>query len=230
MTGCLAPRFRPRACSWSSSRCRGVRRACAARGSTARPRWRSRPGARAQGVRVQAVRRPGGSPEGPRRRWMLVDTRDETGSIQRGEFSEDEELLDLPLDAAGVADPDPIYLVCSHGRHDPCCGQRGRPVVAALAASRPDRVWQASHLGGCRFAPTVLVLPLGLMYGRVPASAADELIAATEAGQLAKGMLRGRIGIRRPRRPRGLRPRALGHTPGARPLPWSRRTPWIRRT
>ena len=151
--------------------------------------------AREQGVRVQAVRRPGGSPEGPRRRWMLVDTRDQTNSIQQGEFTEDQELLELPLDASGGADPDPIYLVCSHGRHDPCCGQRGRPVVAALAATRPDRVWQASHLGGCRFAPTVLVLPLGVMYGRVPPSSADELVAATEAGQLAEGMLRGRIGV-----------------------------------
>jgi len=151
--------------------------------------------AREKGVRVQAVRRPGGSPEGLRRRWMLVDTRDETRCTRWGEFSADGELLELPLDAPGAADPDPIYLVCSHGRHDPCCGQRGRPVVAALAARRPDRVWQASHLGGCRFAPTVLVLPLGLMYGRVPPSAADELIAATEAGELAEGMLRGRIGV-----------------------------------
>jgi len=150
---------------------------------------------REQGVRVQAIRRPGGGPESPGRRWMLVDTRDETSRIRSGEFADDAELLELPLDAPGVADPDPIYLVCSHGRHDPCCGQRGRPVVAALAAVRPDRVWQASHLGGCRFAPTVLVLPLGLMYGRVPASSADELIAATEAGHLAEGMLRGRIGV-----------------------------------
>jgi (2Fe-2S) ferredoxin len=150
---------------------------------------------RDEGVRVQAVRRPGGSPEGLPRRWMLVDTRDGVSSIRWGEFTEDGELLELSFDTAGVEDPDPIYLVCSHGRHDPCCGQRGRPVVAALAAGRPDRVWQASHLGGCRFAPTVLVLPLGLMYGRVPPSAAADLIASTEAGRLAEGMLRGRIGV-----------------------------------
>ena len=77
----------------------------------------------------------------------------------------------------------------------PAAASAGGPWSPALAAVRPDRVWQASHLGGCRFAPTVLVLPLGLMYGRVPASAADELVAATEAGQLAEGMLRGRIGV-----------------------------------
>jgi len=152
--------------------------------------------AREEGVRVQAIRRPGRSPEGARRRWALVDTRDAARSVRCGEFIEDAELLDLPLDGSrGRVDPSPLYLVCSHGQHDPCCAQRGRPVVASLAASRPGRVWQASHLGGCRFAPTVLVLPLGVMYGRVPASAAADVVASAESGGVLGGLLRGRIGI-----------------------------------
>ena len=111
-------------------------------------------------------------------------------------LSEEAELLELPFDGSrGRLDPSPLYLVCSHGRHDPCCGERGRPVVASLAASRPERVWQASHLGGCRFAPTVLVLPLGIMYGRVPPSAAADVVAAAEAGEVLGGLFRGRIGI-----------------------------------
>jgi hypothetical protein len=152
--------------------------------------------ARQEGIRVQAIRRPGRSPEGTRRRWILVDTRDAARSMRWGEFAEDAELLELPLDGQqGRPDPDPLYLVCTHGRHDPCCGNRGRPVVASLAKSRPGRVWQASHLGGCRFAPTVLVLPLGTMYGRVSPAAADDLVAATEAGEVLGEFLRGRIGI-----------------------------------
>lgn len=152
--------------------------------------------AREVGVRVQAIRRPGRSPDGARRHWMIVDTRDSARTVRRGEFGDDAELLELPLDgSSGEIDPDPLYLVCSHGRHDPCCGQGGRPMVASLAAIRPDRVWQASHLGGCRFAPTVLVLPLGLMYGRVPPTAAPDLVAATEKGEVAGDLLRGRIGI-----------------------------------
>ena len=123
---------------------------------------------RAEGVRVQAIRRPGRSPRRAHRRWAIVDTRDATPTLRWGEFTDDAELLELPLDGSPVEpDPEPLYLVCTHGKHDPCCAQRGRPVTAALAAARPGRVWQASHLGGCRFAPTVLVLPLGLMYGRV---------------------------------------------------------------
>jgi (2Fe-2S) ferredoxin len=88
-----------------------------------------------------------------------------------------------------------IYLVCTHGKHDPCCAQHGRSVALSLTALRPGRVWQASHLGGCRFAPTVLVLPLGLMYGRVSPTAGTEFIAAAEAGEVLGAKLRGRIGM-----------------------------------
>jgi hypothetical protein len=149
---------------------------------------------RAAGVRVQAIRRPGRGPAPAIRRWMTVDTR--AGTVRGGNFTEDAELLELPLDGGpGVREPEPLYLVCTHGRHDPCCGERGRPLTAALAALRPGRVWQASHLGGCRFAPTVLALGLGVMYGRVPPAAAPELVAATDAGEVVGRQLRGRIGI-----------------------------------
>ncbi len=151
--------------------------------------------ARKETVRVQAIRQLGRQPDHPRR-WMLVDTREGVGTVHRGEFREDADLLDLPLDGSGgEPDPEPLYLVCTHGRHDACCAQRGRPLITGLAALRPDRVWQSSHLGGCRFAPTVLVLPLGLMYGRVPPTAADRLVAATEAGEVLGDLFRGRIGV-----------------------------------
>ena len=151
---------------------------------------------RAEGVRVQAIRRPGRSSPREHRRWAFIDTREARGTLRWGQFADDAELLELPLDGSvGEPDPDPLYLVCTHGKHDPCCAQRGRPVAAALAAARPKRVWQSSHLGGCRFAPAVLVLPLGLVYGRVSPSAAAELVAATEAGEVVGALLRGRIGF-----------------------------------
>jgi hypothetical protein len=151
--------------------------------------------ARNQNVRVQAIRHLGRNPDHVRR-WAIVDTRDATRSVHWGEFNDDADLLDLPLDGSqGEPDLEPFYLVCTHGRHDACCAQRGRPLVTGLAALRPDRVWQSSHLGGCRFAPTVLVLPLGLMYGRVPPSAADRLVAATDAGEVLGDLCRGRIGV-----------------------------------
>ena len=152
--------------------------------------------ARAEGVRVQAIRRLGRNPHRGHRQWAIVDTRDAARTLRWGEFTHDAQLLELPLDGStGEPDPEPLYLVCTHGRHDPCCAQHGRPVAVALAERRPGRVWQASHLGGCRFAPTVLVLPLGLMYGRVPPAAAAEFVAAAEAGEVTQETLRGRIGI-----------------------------------
>lgn len=151
---------------------------------------------RAAGVRVQAFRRPGRQSNGPRRQWAFVDTRDATSTLRAGTFTDAGELLELPLDgSAGVLDSAPLYLVCTHGKHDPCCALRGRPVVRALGSLRPGRVWQVSHLGGCRFAPTVLVLPLGLMYGRVPPSAVREIVTRSEAGEVDRARLRGRIGM-----------------------------------
>ena len=151
--------------------------------------------ARAEGIRVQAIRPPGRAHR-VHRRWALVDTRDESRTLRWGTFDDDAELLELPLDGStGEPDPGPLYLVCTHGKHDPCCALRGRPVTVALEALRPGRVWQASHLGGCRFAPTVLVLPLGVMYGRVPPSATPELVAAAETDEVIGTLLRGRIGM-----------------------------------
>ncbi|SHH20934.1 hypothetical protein SAMN05443575_3434 [Jatrophihabitans endophyticus] len=151
------------------------------------------------GVRVQAIRRPGRTPVGTVRRWAVVDTRDEHESLWWGSYVHDAELLELdpddPAGAGGVADDDPVYLVCAHSRHDACCALRGRPVAAAFEALRPGRVWESSHLGGDRFAANVLVLPLGLQYGRVLPFAAAEFVAAAEAGEVIGALLRGRIGL-----------------------------------
>jgi hypothetical protein len=150
--------------------------------------------AAARGIRVQAIRRPGRTPRDTSRRWALVDTRDGAESLRWGTFDEPTQLLDLPLDA-GTPDTEPLYLVCAHSRHDTCCALRGRPVAAALAALRPERVWETSHVGGDRFAANVLVLPAGLLYGRVLPFAAREFVAAAEAGEVVGALLRGRVGL-----------------------------------
>ena len=169
---------------------------CARRGSACPRRTSSRRRRRAHGVRVQAVRRPGRTPPATPPAWALVDTRDETQSLRRGEFDDPARAARLPLDGApGTPDDEPLYLVCAHSKHDTCCALRGRPVAAALAALRPGRVWETSHLGGDRFAANVLVLPSGLLYGRVLPFAAAEFVAAAESGEVIGALLRGRIGL-----------------------------------
>ena len=57
-------------------------------------------------------------------------------------------------------------LVCTNGRHDPCCATFGRPLVRGLRESRwADEVWECSHIGGDRFAGNVVLLPDSLYFG-----------------------------------------------------------------
>ena len=37
---------------------------------------------------------------------------------------------------------EPLFAVCTHGKHDRCCAVRGRPVAAALRAAEPDAGWK----------------------------------------------------------------------------------------
>jgi hypothetical protein len=151
------------------------------------------------GVRVQAIRRPGRTPRDAVRRWAFADTRDGHESLRWGEYHDPAELLELPFDGtAGTPDDEPLYLVCAHSKHDTCCALRGRPVAAALGALRPGRVWESSHMGGDRFAANVLVLPIGYLYGRVLPFAAEEFVAAAEAGEVLGALLRGRVGLPAP--------------------------------
>jgi hypothetical protein len=88
-----------------------------------------------------------------------------------------------------------VFLVCAHGGHDACCALRGRPLARALPADSPDARWEFRHLGGDRFAANVLVLPAGLLYGRVLPFAAEEFVAAAEADEVIGALLRGRVGL-----------------------------------
>ena len=148
------------------------------------------------GIRVLVMRRPGRTPAGQPRAWALADCRAGREAIRWGTFGADSELLDLPLDGtAGAADRRTFFLVCAHSKHDTCCALRGRPVAAALHDERPGQVWECSHVGGERFAANVLVLPDGLLYGRVLPFAAPEFVAAAERGEVIGALLRGRVGL-----------------------------------
>jgi len=167
-----------------------------------------------QHVRVVAIRRPGRSSPPDRRRWAVVDCRPGRESLVWGRFRADQELLELDVDAIvaggippqsedgedGLDDPipidqDPVFAVCAHGTHDVCCALMGRPVAAALDDARPGRVWECSHVGGDRFAANVLVLPTGLLYGRVGAHAVGALADAADRGVVLDQYLRGRVGF-----------------------------------
>ncbi|GAB2494158.1 sucrase ferredoxin [Luteococcus sediminum] len=75
---------------------------------------------------------------------------------------------------------EPVLLVCTNGKRDRCCATKGAPLARSLAARFGDRVWEATHLGGHRFATTALALPARQMTARVD----EELAVRALRGQL----------------------------------------------
>src|SRR6187455_511419 len=83
----------------------------------------------------------------------------------------------------------PLLLVCTHEQRDPCCGLEGNALVRAVAGRE---VFECSHLGGHRFAPTALVLPTGYLYGRLDVATAVHARKAAELGEVETALCRGR--------------------------------------
>ncbi|MCX4240903.1 sucrase ferredoxin [Paraliomyxa miuraensis] len=90
----------------------------------------------------------------------------------------------------------PLVLVCTNGRRDVCCSKLGVPLAQALDEQPGLDVWHTTHLGGHRFAATLLHLPEGLCYGRVEPSEAPALAQALREGRLHRiDRLRGRTAL-----------------------------------
>jgi hypothetical protein len=128
---------------------------------------------------------------------------DETAPrFHRLEVAGYEELLELDF-AAALTDPaatppgepleDPLLVVCTHGKRDPCCAKYGRPLYEALREHADEGwVWQSTHVGGDRFAGNLLCLPEGLYYGRVGRLDALPVLVEHLAGRVDLRRYRGR--------------------------------------
>jgi hypothetical protein len=109
-----------------------------------------------------------------------------------------DDVAELPSLQPPARDPgwreetEPLYLVCTHGRHDPCCALFGRPVASAMCGLVPERTWESSHVGGDRFGANVVVLPQGLYLGRVIPGRAPEVVDAISERRIPVDLLRGR--------------------------------------
>ena len=146
------------------------------------------------GGRVLLVRRPGRREEGEPTAWFAVDT--VRGTWVRGTWRTSDDLLTAaqalgsPLSASDE-DARPMVLVCTHGVRDACCAVRGRPIVATLAKVFPDEVWECTHLGGHRFAGTLLSLPDGTCLGRLDTDTAAATVVALRGGSVDAAFVRG---------------------------------------
>ncbi|HWB76511.1 MAG TPA: sucrase ferredoxin, partial [Nannocystaceae bacterium] len=72
----------------------------------------------------------------------------------------------------------PLALVCTNGKRDRCCAKWGVPVFDSIRGRNDVDVWQTTHLGGHRFAATMLWLPEGLCYGRISVGEAAGILEA----------------------------------------------------
>lgn len=110
----------------------------------------------------------------------------------QGESYEDVERLNLSAEATLERLHEPRYFVCTNGQRDLCCARYGLPTYARLRERVGDRAWQTTHVGGHRFAPNVLALPQGALYGRVFKADVAAFVDAVEDGALSLPHLRGR--------------------------------------
>ncbi len=160
--------------------------------------WLAEQGSRVNG-RLQFIKQPRGERTG----WtFFVACFADTGSrLYRFELTSYEALfeLDLPAVVAGDAryaanlTAEQQLLVCTNGRRDVCCALHGVALLRALAVEGLNTLWETTHLGGHRFAPTLLSLPDGINYGRINPQDVPQLLAHLQNETLWLEKLRGRV-------------------------------------
>ena len=87
-----------------------------------------------------------------------------------------------------------LFIICTNGEHDGCCGKLGMPLYREISESMygPD-TWETTHLGGHRFASTIVCLPHGIYYGRVrDLETASQLFREYGKGAMNTRYYRGR--------------------------------------
>jgi hypothetical protein len=142
---------------------------------------------RRTGARALLIRRPDRRSDqvDGRVRCFGIDTRDSW--LGSHDLDRIEGALELDPRDRSTFSPDPgrpLFVVCTHGRRDPCCAEQGRPVADRLRREFHDGTWESTHVGGDRFAANLVAFPHGLYFGRVEPD---------EAPAIARGYTEGRI-------------------------------------
>lgn len=151
------------------------------------------------GARLVLIRRTGGGQATAGRRVYVAWCAPGASWLEQLTLRDPADLLDHDLsplrDGGSVGGRrlrDPVYLVCTNGKKDPCCAEFGLPIARTLAGALGDRLWESSHIGGDRFAGNLVVLPHGAYYGHVTVDSATEIVAAHDAGLVHLDGYRGR--------------------------------------
>jgi hypothetical protein len=137
-----------------------------------------------------------------RRRFWLAHTTPGGVRMRSGSLDNITDLLrwDWPaiirgeLPSVGRRSADPVLFLCTNGKKDQCCAVHTRKIVDEL---RPNpeltgQIYEASHIGGHRFAPTGILLPFGIMVGRMSTESTLELLNDAWSGVINPEFMRGR--------------------------------------
>ncbi|MCR6670167.1 sucrase ferredoxin [Devosia ginsengisoli] len=98
-----------------------------------------------------------------------------------------------PLD--GEALPRRVILCCTDAKIDSCCARYGFPLYKALraqAAAHGFDVLQCTHIGGCHFAPSVIVMPQRHRYGRLTPAEVPALLETLADNRIYLSAFKGR--------------------------------------
>jgi hypothetical protein len=146
---------------------------------------------RSTASRVLLIRRPGRASAGTLTCYAVDTARPWTG---RSRLSSVDEAAELDPSSRHVFEDveGPLVVVCTHGRRDPCCAERGRPLARATSVVFPDVTWECTHVGGDRFAGNLVVFPHGLYFGRVEPERGPEVVRAYTEGRMVLDLYRGR--------------------------------------
>jgi hypothetical protein len=123
----------------------------------------------------------------------VADSREGQESLGRLDVAHHEELRRLDPWRVATQVDEPLFLACTHGKHDPCCARYGRPLFEGLSEQLgAESAWQCTHVGGDRFAANAVCLPHGVYYGRVDRDDVPFLVDEYLAGRISLAHYRGR--------------------------------------
>jgi hypothetical protein len=157
----------------------------------------------ALGIRVLLIKRRDRPQARPRRCYAAFTGRRDR-RLSTFEIEDPGELAELDLHRLvrgrfrgfGEAVAGPLFLVCTHGKHDACCARHGAPLYRALEGFPDGEVWEATHVGGDRFAGNIVCFPHGMYFGRVTPSEALPVAEAYARGEVLLERYRGRSAYR----------------------------------
>jgi hypothetical protein len=106
-------------------------------------------------------------------------------------------LMNEPLTATPIEITTRDILICTHGSRDRCCARFGNSlyrdalqIVGELSLDQV-RIWQVSHIGGHRMAPTAIDFPEARYYGFLDRSSLTSILTRTGDIQDLKTVYRG---------------------------------------